>query len=156
MQAYVLQQNSNKLSFDKTPVGINTLNSILPDMCAAVGLKRKTAYCLRVTCASSLFNANVDSKLIRERTGHRSDALLKYEKANASTAMNVSTILGPKSEPVTESDKLSNVISVSEKKSLTCTMPVEELNDGAKISFGNFNSGTVNFHFKSQTNNNNN
>lgn len=68
---------SNELSFDKTPVGINTLNSILPDMCAAVGLKRKTAHCLRVTCASSLFNANVDSKLIRERTGHRSDALLK-------------------------------------------------------------------------------
>lgn len=67
--------------------------------------------------------------------------------------MNVSTILDPKSEPVTESDKLSIVISVSEKKSLTCTMPVEGLNDGAIISFGNFNSCTVNFHFKSQTNN---
>ena len=30
--------------------------------------------------ASSLFNAGVEEKLICERTGHRSNALLKYEK----------------------------------------------------------------------------
>ena len=67
-------------SFDKSPVGVNTLNQILPDMCKAAGLKRKTSHSLRVTCASTLFNAGVDSKLIRDRTGHKSDALLKYEK----------------------------------------------------------------------------
>ena len=62
-------------------MGINSLNRILPDMCKAKGLRRKTACCLGVTCASSLFNAVDDSKLIRDRTGHRSHALVKYEKA---------------------------------------------------------------------------
>ena len=38
------------------------------------------AICLRVTCASSLFKAGVEVKLIRDRTGHRSNALFKYEK----------------------------------------------------------------------------
>ena len=51
-------------------------------MCEAAGRKRKTAHCLRVTCASSLFNAGVDRKLIHDRSGHRSDALMKHEKAN--------------------------------------------------------------------------
>ena len=31
-----------KLSFDKAPVGVNTLNAILPQMCKAAGIKRKT------------------------------------------------------------------------------------------------------------------
>ena len=39
-------------------VGINTLNRLLFAMYQAAGIKRKTAYCLRVTCASSLFNAS--------------------------------------------------------------------------------------------------
>ena len=56
-------------------MGINKLNDILPEMCKAAGLKRKTSHCLRVTCASSLFNAGVGEKLIRERTGHRSDSV---------------------------------------------------------------------------------
>ena len=63
-----------KNSFDKCPVGINSLNKILLDVCKAAGVRRKTAHCLCVTCASSLFHATVDSKSIRDRTEHRSDA----------------------------------------------------------------------------------
>ena len=63
-------------------------------MCEAAGRKRKTAHCLRVTCASSLFNAGVDRKLIHDRSGHRSDALMKYEKANEKVQTKVSAILG--------------------------------------------------------------
>ena len=37
-------------------------------MCQAAGIKRKTAHCFRVTCASSLFNASDASKLIFDRT----------------------------------------------------------------------------------------
>jgi len=62
------------------PVGINSLNKILPEMCEAAGFKRKTAHSLRVTCVSSLFNAGMEENLIRERSGHRSNALLQYDK----------------------------------------------------------------------------
>ena len=45
--------------------------------------------------ASSLFNAGVEEKLICERTGHRSNALLKYEKPSEENKGKVSYLLGP-------------------------------------------------------------
>ena len=63
----------------KVPVWINSLNKILPDLCCAVGIKKKTAHCLRFTCASRLFQSGVDEKLIREHTSHLSNALFKWE-----------------------------------------------------------------------------
>ena len=62
-------------------------------MCRAVGIKKKSARCLRVTCASRLFQSGVDEKLIRERAGHVSNALFKYEKASEDQAKHVSNIL---------------------------------------------------------------
>ena len=53
-------------------------------------MKRKTAHSLRVTCASSLFNSGVEEKLIRERTGHCSNALFEYEKPTEENVANVS------------------------------------------------------------------
>ena len=78
--AFYYKASKAKFGFEKVPVGINTLNKVLSDLCEAAGVKWQTAHCLRVTCASSLFNAGVEEKVIRERTGHRSIALLKYEK----------------------------------------------------------------------------
>jgi len=49
-------------------------------MLGSRGETEDCAHCQRVTCASSFFNAGVEEKLILERTGHRSNALLKYEK----------------------------------------------------------------------------
>lgn len=78
VQAFYFKPNPNSAVFGyrKSSVGINTLNRILPDMlCGQAGLKRKTSHCLRVTCATHLFQYSVDEKLVRERTGHRSNAL---------------------------------------------------------------------------------
>lgn len=70
----------------------------MPDLCEAAGVKRKTAHCLHVTCALSLFNAGVKEKLICERTGHWSNALLKYEKPSEENKGKVSYLLGPNAE----------------------------------------------------------
>ena len=86
-----------KLSFDKAPVGVNTLNEILPQMCKAAGIKRKTSHCLCLTCVSLLFNAGVEEKLIRDRTGHHSNTLYKCEKASKEKVKEVSAVLGPNS-----------------------------------------------------------
>ena len=42
--------------------GINTLNRLLLDMCEAVGIKRKTAHCFRVTGAS-VYNITVSGEV---------------------------------------------------------------------------------------------
>jgi hypothetical protein len=59
------------------------------------GLEIKTAHCLRATTATNLFRAGHQEKLIRERTGHVSSALFKYEKPSNDQAMAVSKCVGP-------------------------------------------------------------
>ena len=50
-----------------------------------------------VTCASTLFQNDVEEKLTRERTGHISNALFKYEKPSKEQSKCVSECLGPPS-----------------------------------------------------------
>lgn len=77
-------------------MGLITSSKILLDkLCLRAGLPRKTAHCLRITCASRLFQNRVEEKLARERTGHRSVALLKYQKPSEKQLENVSDVLGP-------------------------------------------------------------
>ena len=65
--AFYFKPSKTKFAFDKVPVGINSMNKILPEMCEATGFKRKTPHSLRVTCVSSLFNAGMGEKLINSR-----------------------------------------------------------------------------------------
>ena len=68
-------------------------------MCSAAGVQRKTAHCLRFTCATKLFNSGIDEKLIRDRTGHRSNAQFQYEKPSVEQATHVSSVLGAEACP---------------------------------------------------------
>ena len=89
----MLFTDNKQLGFFKSAVGVNTLAKILPNMCKAVGVKVKTSHTLRVTCATALFGKDVEEKLIRNRTVHRSNALLKYEKSSSEQNESVSNIL---------------------------------------------------------------
>ena len=93
--AFYFKPNSRDLAFDKSCVGVNTLSKILPNMCKSLGFRVKTSHSLRVTCATTLFQRGIDEKLIRERTGHRSNALLAYEKSSMKQQQTVSDALGP-------------------------------------------------------------
>ena len=66
-------------------------------MCKGVGLKVKISHCMRVTCATALFQKGVEEKLItgRQKTSHMSNAFLKYEKACGEQVMSVSDIFSP-------------------------------------------------------------
>lgn len=92
---FYFRPNSKDLAFDKSPVGVNTLSKILPNMCKCLGFRVKTSHSLRVTCATTLFQRGIEEKLIRERTGHRSNALLAYEKSSIEQQQTVSDALGP-------------------------------------------------------------
>ena len=63
----------------------------------------------------SIFSSSVDSKLIRDRTGHRSDALLKYEKAEEKVFSHVRAILCP--NPCTgKVDSEQDTVVIEEKE----------------------------------------
>ena len=91
------------------------MNSILPNLCEAAGIKRKTAHCLRVTCVSKLFNTGVEEKLIRERTGHRSNALLAYEKTSEKKVSHVSALLGAETKTENKEEKLTDTKKKAQK-----------------------------------------
>ena len=94
-EAFYFRPSKRSYKFEDYPVGIHTLNAILPSLTKGAALERKTAHSLRATCASTLFQNNLDEKLIRERTGHISNALFKYEKASKEQQMCVSDCLAP-------------------------------------------------------------
>lgn len=98
--AYYFWPNSKILGFDKSPVGVNTLGRILPNMCKAFAVKIFPR--LRVT---TLFWARD-----RKRTGHRSNALFFYEKGSVEKQEEVASVLGP----VKSSEKITSV-ATSEK-----------------------------------------
>ena len=93
---YFKPHRSGCFAYEKSAIGINTLAKILPDkLCAKAGIERKTSHCLRITCATRLFQRSVEEKQIRERTGHRSDSLFRYEKASDEQVSFVSNVLAP-------------------------------------------------------------
>ena len=55
------------------PVGRNLLGKMVQDMCSDAGIEgKKTNHSLRVSGASTLFEAGVPERVIQQRTGHRS------------------------------------------------------------------------------------
>ena len=75
-------------------------------------MNRKTAHSLRIASATKLFNSGVEEKLIRERTGHRSMALLTYEKPRLEQSAKVSNLFGPcTSSSVTEASGSGSTVS---------------------------------------------
>ena len=70
--------------FINSPVGINTLNSILSTISQQAGVNTQyTNHSLRATSATRMYLKNVPEKLISEKTGHRSlTALRVYERTS--------------------------------------------------------------------------
>ena len=81
--------------FSIQPIGWNSLQSMVKDMCAEAGVKgNKTNHSLRAAGATQLFAAGVPEKVIQQRTGHKSlDALRRYENTSEHQYRNASAIL---------------------------------------------------------------
>ena len=83
---------------------------MLERLCAKAALPRKTSHCLRITGATSLFQNYVEEKIARERTGHISNALLRYQKPSKEQTMLASKVLSPvcSTKPIVDVRSSSN------------------------------------------------
>ena len=75
-------------------VGRNSLTKVVKNMLKNCNLDGYfTNHSLRRTCATRLFQAGVDTKLVKEVTGHTSDAINKYQLTSNVQKEQVSTIV---------------------------------------------------------------
>ena len=80
--------------YEDKPVGRNSLNFMMKDMSAEVGISSKTNHSLRATGATNLFHANVPERIIQKTTGHKSlEALRCYERVSEDQHKSVSQVL---------------------------------------------------------------
>jgi hypothetical protein len=78
------------------PIGKNQLSRLISTICTAVGITgNKRNHSLKATCATRLYQANVDEQMIMERTGHRSLAGVRaYKRTSNVQIENSSALLG--------------------------------------------------------------
>lgn len=80
--------------YSETPLGINKVRSVVKEMLKDAGLDGFfTNYSLHRTAATCLFQAGQNVKLIKEITGHVSDAVEKYEITSDKQRMDLSSII---------------------------------------------------------------
>ena len=97
------------------PVGRNTLAKVVKKLLKSVNLNGYfTNHSLRRMCATRLFQAGVDSKIVREITGHSSDALNKYQITSNVQKANVSDIIKGEETSV-KKEKKKRVLKSPEK-----------------------------------------
>ena len=85
---------TGSVCYDNVPIGRDKLTNFLRDMCREAGIaEKKTNHSLRATGASALFTAGMPEKLIRDVTGHRSNALQLYERPSLQQKQEVSRVL---------------------------------------------------------------
>ncbi len=90
-----LQKPRKDCWFAVKPLGHNSLDSMVKEMCKRAGITGyKTNHSLRATTATRLFQAGVDEQLIMERTGHRSlDRVRNYKRTSQEQRETLSDIM---------------------------------------------------------------
>ena len=76
------------------PVGKNTFGKYIQTMMEDAGIKGHFCnHSTRKSTCTRLFQKGVDPQLIKEQTGHKSDAIMRYKKSNLAMKQKVSDML---------------------------------------------------------------
>ena len=105
--------------YSTVPLGHNKLNSMVKTMRSEAGVEGYyTNHSLRATAVSRLFQNDVDDKLIKGVTGHRSDALQGYKRETEEQLLKVSKIVqGQKEKESTIKGNSNSVLTSTLKMS---------------------------------------
>ena len=80
--------------YTNRPVGKNTLGKYIQTMMAAGGIEGYFRnHSTRKSTCTRLFQQGVDPQLIKEQTGHKSEAIMRYKKSNLAMKKQVSDML---------------------------------------------------------------
>jgi hypothetical protein len=141
--AFYLAPIANTVSklvwFKKMQVDESTIGKIMPAICKLSGIERRTNHSLRAVGPTRMYEAGVDEQLIKERTGHTSDAVRVYKRTSAALQQSTSVMLHPGAKrpatvppPAAPADPKKPCIPLPSPASLfpPCTVP-QFLNNGS-------------------------
>lgn len=146
----------NPPKFSSQCIGKNTLATLMKEMCKKAGLEWKGTSQItqaRLTCATRLFESNVDEQLIMHQTGHRSNAVWSYKQPTAEHDMMVSWLLQPQSPKREKMDKENEPLSLKNdaagNQSHHCPTECVQADSGMKSALANKGvTMTFNFNFQ--------
>ena len=91
--------------FGSQVIGRNKLAGLMKEMCSLAGFNGNfTNHSGKVTCATRLFQSNIDEQLIMCQTGYRSAAVRQYKRPTADHDKQIAAILQPPSPGKLDSD----------------------------------------------------
>lgn len=128
-----LKKYSNReFWYCSVPLGHNKLQNVIKSMMTEAGIEGYwTNHSLRATAVTRLFQENVDDKLIKGLTGHRSEALQGYKRESDDQLAKVSNIVQGQAVQKLDNKKKNNTelplsantdLQVSGKNSETSTI----------------------------------
>ena len=104
--------NDGNVWYTSLPLGHNKLRDMVKTIMGKAGFKGNyTNHSLRATTASRLFRANVPEQLIREQTGHRSNAIYAYKRPSSEQKRSVSAVLQGQTSENTKSPSVEMVVN---------------------------------------------
>ena len=78
--ATVSKRNPQTWYIDK-PIGINVLSKTVSNLMSRIGREGKfTNHSLQVSAATHMFNDGIEKQVVKEKTGHRSNAIRAYKR----------------------------------------------------------------------------
>ncbi len=98
---YPLNKPTPQQWYGDCPVGLNTICETVKKLVGSVGITdgKFTNHSLRAMAATRMFNAGIPEKVVKEITGHCSDAVREYECTNLSMKHKaVATISNPENK----------------------------------------------------------
>ena len=128
--------------YSATPVGVNTLRKCVGELLRNAGLDGYfTNHSLRRTCATRLFQAGADVKLVKEITGHISDAVHKYQETSDEQRMGLSDVI----------QGVANQVKLSQSPGMEVVTPPKEVSDEEKFRLPKLElAGKVEYESKSE------
>ena len=79
--AATVSKRSPQTWYVDKPVGINVLSKTVGNLMSRIGREgRFTNHSLRVSAATHMFNDGIEEQVVKEKTGHRSDAVRMYKR----------------------------------------------------------------------------
>ena len=71
--------------YSDKPVGVNSISKCVSNLVKQAGKEGHfTNHSLRVTAATRMFEGGIEEQLVKEKTGHRSDAIRAYKRTSDS------------------------------------------------------------------------